>query len=107
MLKYNRDCDEGVVTKDELREIVRFCVSYVLRRAVCDISPQSLNKTFAMMKNAIVESDYLNSVKANFILLDTYKEYPDDERFFEAFTTRDIYHMNRCGYILSQLENLR
>ena len=57
------------------------------------------------MKNDIKPDDYLNSVKAFFILLDSYKEFPDDKRFLDTFLTRDIYHMNRCGYILGRLEN--
>ena len=57
------------------------------------------------MKNDIKPGDYLNSVKAFFILLDSYKEFPNDRRFLDTFLTRDIYHMNRCGYILERLEN--
>ena len=105
LLKVHDDCDAGVITIEELREIVRLCVSYVLRRAVCDIPTNSLNKTFATMKNDIKPENYLNSVKAFFVLLDSYKEFPNDERFLAMFLTRDIYNMNRCRYILSRLEN--
>ena len=105
LLKAHDDCDKGLITMEELREIVRLCVSYVLRRAVCNIPTNSLNKTFATMKNDINPDDYLNSVKAFFILLDSYKKFPDDTQFIDAFLTRDIYHMNRCSYILGRLEN--
>jgi uncharacterized protein with ParB-like and HNH nuclease domain/predicted transport protein len=105
LLKVHNDCDKGLITIEALREIVTLCVSYVLRRAVCDIPTNSLNKTFATMKNDIKSDDYLNSVKAFFILLDSYKEFPNDERFLDIFLTRDIYHMNRCGYVLGRLEN--
>jgi hypothetical protein len=105
LLKVHDDADKGLITIEELREIVRLCVSYVLRHAVCDIPTNSLNKTFATMKNDINPSDYLNSVKAFFILLNSHKEFPDDKRFLDTFLTRDIYHMNRCGYILGRLEN--
>jgi uncharacterized protein with ParB-like and HNH nuclease domain/predicted transport protein len=105
LLKAHDDCDKGLITIEELQEIVRLCVSYVLRRAVCDIPTNSLNKTFATMKNDIKSGDYLNSVKAFFILLESYKDFPDDKRFLDTFLTRDIYHMNRCGYILGRLEN--
>ena len=105
LLKIHDDCANGLITIEELREILRFCVSYVLRRAVCDIPTNSLNKTFATMKNDIKLSDYLNSVKAFFILLDSYKEFPNDKRFLATFQTRDIYNMNRCRYILGRLEN--
>jgi len=105
LMKVHDDADKGLIAIDELREVVRLCVSYVLRRAVCDIPTNSLNKTFATMKNDIKPTDYLNSVKAFFIQLDSYKEFPDNKRFLDNFLTRDIYHMNRCGYILGRLEN--
>jgi uncharacterized protein with ParB-like and HNH nuclease domain/predicted transport protein len=105
LLKAHDDCDKSLITIEELREILRLCVSYVLRRAVCDIPTNSLNKTFATMKSDIRPGDYLNSVKAFFVLLDSYKEFPNDRRFLDSFLTRDIYHMNRCGYILGRLEN--
>lgn len=105
LLKIHDDCDKGLISIENLREIVRLCVSYVLRRAVCDIPTNSLNKTFATMKNDIRIDDYLNSVKAFFILLDSYKEFPTDERFLATFMMRDIYNMNRCRYILGRLEN--
>lgn len=105
LLKAHDDCDKGWITIEELQEIVRLCVSYVLRRAVCDIPTNSLNKTFATMKNSIKPDDYLNSVKALLILLDSYKEFPNDEKFIATFLTRDIFNMNRCRYILGRLEN--
>ena len=104
LLKVHDDCDKGLITIEELQEIVRLCVSYVLRRAVCDIPTNSLNKTFATMKNDINPDDYLNSVKAFFILLDSYKEFPNNKKFTDTFLTRDIYNMNRCRYILGRLE---
>ena len=105
LLKIHDDCDNGMITLEELREIVRLCVSYILRRAVCDIPTNSLNKTFATIKNDIRPNDYFNSVKAFFVLLDSYKEFPNDDRFISTFLSRDIYNMNRCRYIMERLEN--
>ena len=36
---------------------------------------------------------------------DTYKEFPDNDKFSEAFVTRNIYNMRARNYILSRLEN--
>lgn len=105
LLKAHNDCDKKIITIEELRKIIRLCVSYVLRRAVCDLPSNSLNKIFAAMNNAIRPDDYLNSVKAFFILMDSNKEFPNDSKFIETFLTRDIYNMNRCLYILKKLEN--
>ena len=64
-----------------------------------------MNKTFATFKNFIRQDDYLNSVKAHFILQDTYKEFPDDDKFGSAFVSRDVYNMRVRNYILTRLEN--
>ena len=105
LMKVHDDYAKGVITLETLQEILRFCVSYILRRSVCNMPTNSLNKTFATMKNEINPDDYLNSLKAYFVQLDSYKEFPNNDRFLTAFQTRDVYNMNRCRYILGRLEN--
>lgn len=105
LLKIHHDCVEGLITSDELKKILKLCISYVLRRAICEIPTNSMNKTFATLKNYIRPDDYLNSVKAFFVMQDTYKEFPDNDKFEGAFESRDIYNMRARNYILSRLEN--
>lgn len=105
LLKVHNDCAEGTITEDNLKEILRLCISYVLRRSICDIPTNSMNKTFATLRNSIRPDDYMNSVKAFFVLQDTYKEFPDNDKFMDAFMSRDIYTMRARNYILSRLEN--
>lgn len=89
----------------ETIEIIKMCISYVFRRSICDIPTNSLNKTFATLRNEIKADDYMNSIKAFFVLRDDYKEFPDDEKFEKAFVSRDIYNMRSRNFILSHLEN--
>ena len=105
LLKVLEDYTNGMIQREELLEIIQLCVSYVLRRAICGMPTNSLHRIFASIKNNIRPDDYLNSVKAFFILLDSNRVFPDDQRFLEDFKTRDIYNMNRCRYILRKLEN--
>lgn len=105
LLKVHNDCTEGVITEDDLIEIIKMCISYVFRRSICDIPTNSLNKTFATLRNEIKTDDYMNSIKAFFVLRDDYKEFPDDEKFEKAFVSRDIYNMRSRNFILSHLEN--
>ncbi len=105
LLKVHNDCAEGIITAANLKEILSLCISYVLRRNICDIPTNSMNKTFATLRNSIRLDDYMNSVKAFFVLQDTYKEFPDNEKFMAAFMSRDIYTMRARNYILSRLEN--
>jgi uncharacterized protein with ParB-like and HNH nuclease domain/predicted transport protein len=105
LLRVHNDFAEQIISQDELFEIIQLCISYIFRRSICDIPPNSLNKTFATLKNAIRIDDYLNSIKAFFVLQEGYKEFPNDERFIAAFMTRDIYNMRSRNFILSHLEN--
>lgn len=105
LLKVHNDCAEGVITEDDLIEISKICISYVFRRSICGIPTNSLNKTFATLRNEIKADDYMNSIKAFFVLRDDYKEFPDNEKFKKAFVSRDIYNMRSRNFILSRLEN--
>ena len=105
LLKVHNDYAEGIISEDDLKLIIRLCISYVFRRSICDIPTNSLNKTFATLKNEIKPDDYVNSIKAFFVMRDDYKEFPDDEKFMAAFVSRDIYTMRIRNFILSHLEN--
>ena len=105
LLKVHNDYAEGIISEDDLKLIIRLCISYVFRRSICDIPTNSLNKTFATLKNAIKPDDYVNSIKAFFVMRDGYKEFPDDDKFTAAFVSRDIYTMRSRNFILSHLEN--
>ena len=105
LLKVHNDYAEGIISEDDLKLIIRLCISYVFRRSICDIPTNSLNKTFATLKNEIKPDDYINSIKAFFVMRNDYKEFPDDDKFATAFVSRDIYTMRSRNFILSHLEN--
>ncbi len=105
LLKVHDDFANGVISEENLEEIIGLCISYVLRRNICDMPTNSLNKTFATLRNEIKSDDYMNSIKAFFVLRDDYKEFPSDDKFKKAFMTRDIYNMRARNFILSHLEN--
>lgn len=105
LLKVHSDAADGLISQNDLIEIIKLCISYVLRRGVCDMPTNSLNKTFATLRNAIRKNDYVNSIKAFFVLRDDYKEFPDDSKFTKAFVSRDVYNMRSRNFILSHLEN--
>ena len=105
LLKVQMDYREKIIDEATLIEIIGMSISYVFRRNVCEIPTNSLNKTFATLKNEIKPNDYLRSIKAFFILRDDYKEFPDDDKFRAAFVSRDIYNMRARNFVLSHLEN--
>lgn len=104
-LKIVFDYQENKITKEELIEILQLTISYIVRRSICEIPTNALNKVFAAMKNHINENDYLNSIKANFIFSEDKKLFPTDESFKTRFILKDIYNMKIVDYILSRFEN--
>jgi uncharacterized protein with ParB-like and HNH nuclease domain/predicted transport protein len=105
LMKVHKDQADGLISEDDLVEILKMCINYVLRRKICEIPTNSSNKTFATMKNAIRPKDYVNSVKAYFNRLESNRRFPKDEEFVEGFKTRKIYKMQDMKFILGHLEN--
>jgi predicted transport protein len=95
-----------LATRGDVLGLLRLVDSYVLRRAICGIPTNTLNRTFQGFGRSIDKSRYLESAKAAFQMLDTYRRFPTDEEFKRDFVTRDIYDLTaRRNYILRKLEN--
>ena len=105
LLELYSDCAEGLLSDEEFLEIVRLVESYVLRRAICAIPTNSLNKTFATFGKALKKDRYLESVIAHFLLLPSYRRFPKDEEFRREFETRDLYKSRIRAYWFRRLEN--
>jgi uncharacterized protein with ParB-like and HNH nuclease domain len=61
LLKVYHDFSKGMITLDEFVRILKLTIAYVVRRTVCEIPTNSMNKTFTTLKNEIRPDDYLNS----------------------------------------------
>jgi len=94
-----------VVTREEFLTLVRIVESYVFRRAVCDIPTNSLRQTFATFLRQVDKDRYLESAKARFLLLPSYRRFPGDEEFIRQIQIRNLYKFNRRSYWLRRFEN--
>ena len=79
--------------------------AYVFRRNNCSIPTNSLNKTFSTFMRSIDRTRYIESVKAQFILLPSYRRFPDDDEFIKELKSRDIYNIPRRSYWFKKMEN--
>lgn len=105
LLEAYTDYEVGTITADELLEIVELVTSYVFRRAVCRVPTNSLNTTFARFGDSVRKDRYLESVKAEFLGLKSYRAFPTDAEFREALKRSDLYNFRRRSYFLRKLEN--
>jgi uncharacterized protein with ParB-like and HNH nuclease domain/predicted transport protein len=105
LLPVYNDYSKGLISKDEFKEIINLVENYVFRRAICGIPTNSLNKTFATLYKGIQHASYLESVKAAFQLMDSYKRFPNDAEFIRELVVKEVYNFRNRNYLLSKLEN--
>jgi len=105
LLPVYNDYSIGLISKDEFKEIICLVEYYVFRRAICGIPTNSLNKTFATLYRSIQNSSYLESIKAAFQLMDSYKRFPNDVEFIRELMSKEVYNFRNRNYLLSKLEN--
>jgi len=105
LLEVYDDYVAGDLTRDSFIGALRLVESYVFRRAVCGIPTNSLNKTFATLAKDIDKSHYLESLQAAFLLMSSYRRFPDDEEFSRELQVKDLYNFRSRNYWLRRLEN--
>jgi len=105
LLEGYTDFELETLSRDEFLEIVDLVTSYVFRRAVCRIPTNSLNTTFAGLASSIRKDRYVESVKAQFLGMKSYRAFPTDMEFMAALSSADLYNFRRRSYFLRMLEN--
>lgn len=105
LMEVYHDYSCELISKTEFIEIVMLIENYVFRRAVCDIPTNSLRQTFATFNRKLKKDRYVESVKAAFMLLPSYRRFPNDEEFKRQLQVRNLYAFNRRSYWLRRFEN--
>ena len=105
LLELFEDMEDGRLEKAELLAVLRMTEAYVFRRLVCDIPSNSHNKTFSTFSRALRKDRYLESVKAHFLTMPSYRRFPSDGEFRKAMESRDLYGFRNRSYWLRRLEN--
>lgn len=105
LMRVYNDYENKIVKKEGFITIIKATISYVVRRVICEIPTNSLNKTFATFYQKIDKENYVSSVLAEYVLKDSYREFPTDDEFKSKFKTKEIYKLRIRNYILESLEN--
>ena len=105
LLELYHDYVDNLLTAAELVTSIRLVESYVFRRAICAIPTNSMNKTFATFAKALKKDRYLESIRAQFLLLPSYRRFPGNDEFQRDIQTRDLYNFRSRSYWLRRLEN--
>src|SRR3989344_1679508 len=105
LLELYHDYAKQILSAKEFLNTVRLIESYVFRRAICSIPTNSMNKTFSNFSRNLKKDRYLESVQASFLLIPSYRRFPDDEEFKREIKLKDIYNFRSRSYWLRRLEN--
>lgn len=105
LLNLYDDYSRQILIKEDFKKILQVVISYLWRRAICEIPTNSLSKTFATLYQAVDKDDYVNSVIKAFVFKSSYKRFPSDYEVREKLQTKDIYHFRLRKYLLEALEN--
>ncbi|VVT33604.1 conserved hypothetical protein [Roseovarius sp. EC-HK134] len=105
LMEVYRDYDQGLIAAADFLEIIRLVEAYVFRRAICAVPTNSLNKTFATFGRELKKDRYLESVKAHFLRMRSYRRFPRDEEFIARIQERDLYNFRNRSYWLRKFEN--
>jgi uncharacterized protein with ParB-like and HNH nuclease domain/predicted transport protein len=105
LLELYNDYSAGQLPGPDFLTAVRLVESYVFRRAICAIPTNSMNKTFATFNKSLRKDRYLESIKAQFLGLPSYRRFPSDDEFRRDLQTRDLYNFRSRSYWLRRFEN--
>lgn len=105
LLEVYRDYNAELLSAEDFLEIVKLVETYVFRRAICSVPTNSLNKTFATFGRSLKKGRYLESAKAHFMTMKSYRRFPRDEEFIDRMQDRDLYNFRSRSYWLRKFEN--
>ena len=101
----------GVMKKVDVIEIFRLIESYVFRRVICGIPPNSLNEFFALLAGTVlarIDDETVHWLKNDLGMLSGIRKifhFPSDNEFKQEFLIKDVYHLRICDYLLRKLES--
>jgi uncharacterized protein with ParB-like and HNH nuclease domain len=101
---------EKIISDDNLYELLMTIESFLVRRLVCDVPTNVLNKLFMTLGRDI---KYFNDYKENYIEILKYifsqkrgsQRFPGDEEMREKMVLKDFYNIKNNLHIFERLEN--
>jgi uncharacterized protein with ParB-like and HNH nuclease domain len=102
------DWQQGEIKESEFIDIFKVIENYILRRFVCNVQTQGLNRIFASLYTRIIKETNLENLsfveKLKFALQT--QNYPKDIEFREKLLTAELYGRNRTEKTRLILESL-
>ncbi|GHR40341.1 hypothetical protein VN0472_12110 [Helicobacter pylori] len=107
LLELYSDYSDGVLSKQDFIPIIALIESYLVRRAVCGLNTNVLNKVFPFFTRHIQKDEYFKSLKTYFGCLTNNQRFPNNDEFKDRLITIDFYKKfkKKTKCFLERLEN--
>ncbi len=105
LLELYHDYRKKRLSAVDLEKAVRLVESYIFRRSVCGLAPNSLNRIFGTFGRELKKDRYLESICEHFLRLTDKSRFPSDKEFRQKIEEKEFYKLSSCPYLLSKLEN--
>ncbi len=96
--------DSGDLSDVDLEKCLRLIESLVVRRAVCGVATNALNKIFLQLAKNFPSTDHFQWLHRTLSSLSGSGRFPRDTEFEAAFTTQAQYGRGTTRFILCRLE---
>ena len=104
LLRLYEEYEGGRITKKELSECLKIIETYIVRRAVCGIPTQALNKYFPIIYKSLDKENIVVSLKNRLKEGPGVRRLPDDDEFIQSLRERPLYGNKILGYVLEEIE---
>lgn len=96
----------GLITDDELDEVLQIIESFIIRRAICNVPTNQLKKIFLSLTKEVIGPGTSAALAKNLSGGHVGRRWPTDEEFRKAWDTYPLYaNLERCRVVLESLEN--
>lgn len=97
------------IKKEELKLSLDVVISYVLRRLICDLPTNALNKVFSSLAKEIEKDKYKDlelNKRISIVLINKKGKtaFPNNILLKESFINKDFYHFKQGKFILEEIE---
>lgn len=92
------------LSTDELEKCLGLVESFVVRRLVCTVPTNALNKLFLQWAKNFPENDHLTWLQTSMSAGGSGRRFPTDTEFAEAFTKQPQYGRGATRFVLCHLE---
>ncbi|HBG4973241.1 TPA: DUF262 domain-containing protein [Clostridioides difficile] len=112
LLELLDDYNQNIICIAELIQALEVVECFILRRVICEVSTNALNKIFMNLGREIkkysdYKENYIQILKYVLINKKSSQRLPDDNEFSNSFISKDMYNTKSKNklYLLERLEN--